>query len=80
MATQAIGKHEVDGLSGPAFSCTLSRLLESWESEGRAQDEAGDFSPVKALRGAKGLLFAIGLEGGVLALGFFLWQMVRTLR
>ena len=80
MATQAIGKHEVDGLSGPAFSCTLSRLLESWESEGRAQDEAGDFSPVKALRGAKGILFAIGLEGGVLLSAFIAWQLIRSLR
>ena len=80
MATQAIGKHEVDGLTGPAFSCTLSRLLESWESEGRAQDEAGDFSPVKALRGAKGILFAIGLEGGVLLSAFIAWQLIRSLR
>ena len=80
MATQAIGKQEVDGLSGPAFSCTLARLLESWESEGPPQDEAGDFSPAKALRGAKGILFAIGLEGGVLLSAFIAWQLIRSLR
>ena len=80
MATQAIGKHEVDGLSGPAFSCTLARLLESWEAEGPAQDEAGDFSPVKALRGARGILFAIGLEGAVALSAFVAWQLIRNLR
>jgi len=80
MATQAISKHEVDGLAGPAFSCTLARLMESWEEEDPTQDEAEDFSAVKAPSGSRGILFAIGLEGAVALSAFVAWQLIRNLR
>ena len=80
MATQVIGKQEMHSLNAPDCSFSLARLAEGWEAEDLEEDEAQLFAPARALRGARGILFALGLEGGVLALGFFLWQMIRTMR
>ena len=83
MATQVLGNQELDALEAPAFSGSLAQLLESYESEAEPQFREGEGLPLsrgKALRGAKGFLVAVGLEGGVLLSAFGVWQFFRLLR
>ncbi len=83
MATQVFGNQEKNALEAPAFSGLLAQMLDSYTSETEPQFREGDgfyFSCGKALRGAKGFLVAIGLEGAVLLSAFGIWQFFRLLR
>jgi hypothetical protein len=80
MATQAMGNQETEGLGTPAFSVSLAGMVESCEAEEQVEGDAVCFSTGKALRGARGFLFALGLEGGMLVAAFLVWQAVRSLR
>ncbi len=83
MATQVLGNREIDALEAPAFSGSLAQILESYESEAEPQflDREGlSFSRGKGLRGAKGFLVAIGLEGAVFLSAFGIWHFIRLLR
>lgn len=82
MATQVLGNQEMDVLEAPVFSGSLAQMLESYESETEPQlreDEGISFSCGRALRGARGFLIAIGLEGAVLLSAFGFWQFFRLL-
>ena len=83
MATQVLGNQKMDALETPAFSGLLAQMLDSYTSETEPQFREGDglyFSCGKALRGARGFLVAIGLEGAVLLSAFGVWQFFRLLR
>ena len=80
MATHAMGNQEVEGLGTPAFSVSLAGMVEGCEAEEQVEGEVLCFSTGKALRGARGFLVALGLEGGMLVAAFLVWQVVRSLR
>ena len=80
MATQAIRKQETELAHAPAYSGSLAQLLDSIDREELVEDKNLGVSTGKALGGAKSVLVALGLEGGVAIAVFFVWQIVRSLR
>ena len=81
MATQVVRTHNTDVLEHPVYSGSLVRLLDSIDREELVEsDKELSVSTGRALGGARGILTALSLEGGVAVAAFFLWQMIRSLR
>ncbi|MDE3062176.1 MAG: hypothetical protein KGJ51_03860 [Acidobacteriota bacterium] len=80
MATQAIRKQETELAHAPAYSGSLTQLLEFIDREELVENNKLGVSTGKALGGAKSVLVALGLEGGVVMAVFFVWQIVRSMR
>ncbi len=79
MATQVLRSNELDVLDAPVYSGPLTRLIECVDTEELVESEELSVSTTKALSGAKGILVAMSLEGGILLSAFFIWQVVRSL-
>ncbi|MGA8041293.1 MAG: hypothetical protein WCA37_00685 [Terracidiphilus sp.] len=81
MATQVIRNHNTDVLEHPVYSGSLVGLLASIDRDELVEDERElSVSTGKALGGARSIFAALGLEGGVAAVAFLLWQIVHSVR
>jgi hypothetical protein len=80
MATQVLSTHETGMLDAPAYSGPLTRLLECVDTEELVESRELSVSTVRALGGARSILVALSIEGGVLLSAFLVWQIFRGMR
>lgn len=81
MATQVITSQDSELPTTAVYSGSLSELLSCLDMGELVEDgQELAISTGRAVSGARGVLVALALEGGVMLAAFFAWQIVHSLR